>query len=522
MAGDSITRILVRASLGVLAAVALAAPVASQAQNAERKRVIVVFKHAADANDRAFVAQLDGRVKLEIGELNAMAVDLPVKAVAKLQANKRVQFVEDDTMQYPMQLPHQGTYNPATGGTQVTPYGITMVQADQVNDSRAQNRTLCIIDSGYETTHEDLAGNHATGENLTTSGDWNTDELHHGTHVGGTVSAIDNTLGVIGVMPNAHINLYIVKVFDASGQAPSSVIAQAMMHCGAHRANVISMSLGGSSPSQLQQNAARRLAQNNVLMLAAAGNGGNSAISYPAGFAEVISVAAVDSNMAWATFSQFNADVEVAAPGVTVLSTVPMGTGISSTFTAGGQSFDVLGMEGSPFANANARLADFGLGDVIDPTMNGKICLIQRGDITFAEKVTNCEDSGGVGAVIYNNVPGPLNGTLGDTVTHIPSVGADGDDGAALLAQIGKLSSLKVEVSNYAYFDGTSMATPHASAVAALVWSHFPNCTAAQIRSSLDKGVMDLGTPGRDTKFGYGLVQAKNTYVRINNLGCGN
>jgi subtilisin family serine protease len=60
------------------------------------------------------------------------------------------------------------------------------------------------------------------------------------------------------------------------------------------------------------------------------------------------------------------------------------------------------------------------------------------------------------------------------------------------------------------------------SAVAALVWSYFPTCTAVQMRASLDKSALDLGTAGRDTKYGYGLVQAKAAYDRIKSLGCGN
>jgi subtilisin family serine protease len=79
-----------------------------------------------------------------------------------------------------------------------------------------------------------------------------------------------------------------------------------------------------------------------------------------------------------------------------------------------------------------------------------------------------------------------------------------------------------VKATNYAYYDGTSMATPHVSAVAALVWSYFPTCTGAQIRSSLDKSALDLGPAGRDVKYGFGLVQAKAAYDRIKSQGCGN
>jgi subtilisin family serine protease len=153
--------------------------------------------------------------------------------------------------------------------------------------------------------------------------------------------------------------------------------------------------------------------------------------------------------------------------------------------------------------------------------MAGKVCLIQRGTVDFATKVSNCQTSGGVGAIVYNNVAGAFGGTLGTTVTNIPSVTATDTDGAAMKAQLGQSSTVTLAATNYAYFDGTSMATPHVSAVAALVWSYFPTCTGAQIRTSLDNSALDLGTAGRDTKYGYGLVQAKAAYNRIQSLGCG-
>ena len=88
--------------------------------------------------------------------------------------------------------------------------------------------------------------------------------------------------------------------------------------------------------------------------------------------------------------------------------------------------------------------------------------------------------------------------------------------------QIGQTATVTVAASNYAFFDGTSMATPHVSAVAALVWAMRPQCTAAQLRNSLDLSALDLGSAGRDTKFGYGLVQGKAAVDRIDQRGCGN
>ncbi|HZF80974.1 MAG TPA: S8 family serine peptidase, partial [Rubrivivax sp.] len=257
------------------------------------------------------------------------------------------------------------------------------------------------------------------------------------------------------------------------------------------------------------------------LPIAAAGNDGTTRVSYPAGYASVVSVGALDVNKQWASFSQYNSDVELSAPGVNVLSTVPMGSGSQSSLSVGTTTYAPGGMEGSPRKAAAAPLADFGIGDKVNAAVSGKVCLIARGTVDFAVKVGNCQNSGGVGAVVYNNVAGSFGGTLGTTVTTIPSVTASDTEGAAMKQQLGQTATLAVTAASYAYFDGTSMATPHVSAVAALVWSYFPGCTATEIRNTLNKSAQDLGTAGRDAKFGYGLVRAKAAYDRIVTMGCG-
>jgi len=120
-------------------------------------------------------------------------------------------------------------------------------------------------------------------------------------------------------------------------------------------------------------------------------------------------------------------------------------------------------------------------------------------------------------------VPGELFGTLGETATSIPSVGATQADGEIMKVQLGQTAYVAVTATNYDYYNGTSMATPHVAGVAALVWSKYPNtCSGAQLRASLTKSAQDLGPVGRDDEFGYGLVQAKAAFDRIGSLGCGN
>jgi subtilisin family serine protease len=507
-----------------IAALCLSGAAASASAANDMTRVIVMMKPGSVAAGKAAVAAARGVIKHEIHGMDAIAIEVPTQALRGLERNPNIEYIEDDVLRYPLGGSTPSTGTPYALGQQV-PYGIKLVQADQLPDTYVGNRKICIIDSGYDRSHEDLdkdAGR-ITGDNDPGTGNWFTDENSHGTHVAGTIAALNNSgTGVVGVTPNARLKLHIIKVFDAAGWAYSSTLTSAANKCGSAGANVISMSLGGSRFSKTEERAFNTLLANKVLPIAAAGNDGTTAKSYPAAYASVVSVAALDENKQWASFSQYNSAVEIAGPGVNVLSTVPMGSGSASNLSVGSTVYAPGAMDGSPKKTATAPLADFGIGNAVNPAMSGKVCLIARGTVDFATKVGNCQSSGGVGAVVYNNAAGGFGGTLGTTVTTIPSVTASDTEGAAMLNQLGQSATVAVSSTSYAHFDGTSMATPHVSAVAALVWSYFPSCTATQIRDSLNKSAEDLGPTGRDTKYGFGLVRAKAAYDRIQALGCGN
>ena len=504
---------LLTAALGI-AGTAVAAP-------GDATRVVVTFKPGMSAQAKAAIAAAKGAVKLELPALDAIAIEVPAAALPALRNNPHFAFVEEDVKRYPVAL-SSASSAPYLSGQQV-PYGVKLVQADQLPDTYAGNRKVCIIDSGYDRAHEDLRLNPAEGKYDRGTGWWYTDENHHGTHVAGTIAAINNSgTGVVGVAAGARLKLHIVKVFSAEGWAYSSSLAAAATECGDAGANVINMSLGGARPSRIEMIAFDKLQAKGVLSVAAAGNGGSGAIMFPAGYPNVLMVGALDENKAWAPFSQYNNKVELSAPGVGVLSTVPMGGATEPALKVGAQTYAPGAMDGSPKVSAAAPLADFGIGDRVNPAVAGKICLIARGAINFATKVSNCQNSGGLGAVVYNNVAGSFGGTLGATVTVIPSVTASDAEGAALKAQLGQSALVAVKATHYGFYDGTSMATPHVAAVAALVWSYFPSCTGLQMRASLTKSALDLGTQGRDDKYGYGLVQAKAAHDRIKARGCGN
>jgi serine protease len=510
----------------LIAVVVLTGGAASQGF-AQDARYIVKFRAGRSAAGHAALRAAGARTVLVLDPQDAVAVHVPAAALNGLSRNPNIEFIEEDVIREPY-----AWSNVATSGSEVLPYGIRMVQADTISPSNAGNRKLCIIDSGYSDQHDDLRD--YTGTDLTAkladsgSGTWNQDSCGHGSHVAGTVAAIaGNGTGVVGVNPG--VALHIVKVFGndtlvdggSCGWTYASTLVNALNSCRAAGANVVSMSLGGTFKSRTEELAFNDANKAGVLSIAAAGNAGNNTTSYPAGYASVMSVAAVDANEVKAGFSQSNKDVEIAAPGVAVLSTTPWLD--VNTLSAGSATWAGGRLDGAPRTTAAGSLVDGGLCASAGP-WSGKVVLCQRGGNSFAAKVANVQAGGGVAAVVYNNAAsdptcGVYGGTLGSQPTTIAAVTLSCVDGAAAVAAAGAGSSgtvqsvFSVPDSGYESWDGTSMATPHVSAVAALIWSCHPTKTNQQIRNALTSTSLDRGAPGRDASYGFGIVQAKNALL---------
>jgi subtilisin family serine protease len=498
---------------------------ANAGQGNEKARVLIQFAVGHKADVENALHGVGAEFHFTFDDLNTFAVSIPEAALNGLQNNPHVVMIEEDAPRYPISItPSQMASQvaaPLAASGQVVPYGVDLVQARDVWDvdrngvvdsgaPTASNRKICIIDSGFYTGHEDLQGINVSGYNGNLP--WNTDGSGHGTHVAGTIAAMNNALGVIGVTPGT-VNIYVVRVFGDDGAwAYSSTLVDAANRCASAGANIISMSLGGDRSSVTEKNTFANLYTQGILSIAAAGNDGTNGVSYPAGYAAVVSVAAIDSNKTWADFSQYNSDVELAAPGVGVLSTVPYLD--STSLTVSGITYAAGHIEYSARGNASGALVDGGLCDSVG-AWSGKVVLCQRGVISFYEKVINVQNGGGNAAIIYNNVSGGFLGTLGEGYSSdIIGLSLSMEDGQYLVAnKLGQTASVSSTftqpASGYEYYDGTSMATPHASAVAALVWSAAPTATAAEIRAALQQTAQDLGAAGKDNYYGYGLIQAK-------------
>ena len=318
----------------------------------ERAGYIVVLHDSVDSPGTA-AREIAGQVGGQVGfvykhALKGFSVTLPVQAVAALQKNPKVKYVATDDIRY--------------ASAQSIPTGIQRIYANtnpnigiNGNDDYRVDVDVAVIDTGIDLQHPDL--NVAGGVNCTSSiffatcvagGD---DDHYHGTHVAGTIGALDNGIGVVGVAPGAR--LWAVKVLNKRGSGYTSWIVAGIDWVAANAATieVANMSLGGAGFNQAEYDAIQGAVNAGVAFAVAAGNEDDNAINYsPSGFDNVLVVSAladfnglpgggaaptcrVDVDDTLADFSNWGAAVGIAAPGVCILSTYPIEKGSYGTIS---------------------------------------------------------------------------------------------------------------------------------------------------------------------------------------------
>jgi thermitase len=289
-----------------------------------------------------------------------------------LRAIPGVRYVEPNYLVFALANPNDPRYS--------SQYGPQRIQANLAWDIWQPQRTvyIAILDTGIDANHEDLnrkMRRHSNGQ-VYGYNTWNnntdtTDRNSHGTHCAGIAAAdINNSRGIAGVaawnpsVSNSHtyVQLMPVKVLSDSGGGTWDSVARGITWAADNGAHILSLSLGASSGSQQLQNAVDYAWNRGCLVVAAAGNGGSSSPFYPAFYTNCIAVAATDSTDFLATFSQFGSWVDIAAPGVAVLSTIPNngytsydGTSMACPHVAGAAA--VLWSHNPSLTNAQLRSA---------------------------------------------------------------------------------------------------------------------------------------------------------------------
>lgn len=271
-------------------------------------KVLIGFREKPGAAQQAMVKGVGGKIKYTYHIVDAIAASIPEKAIEALKKNPNVRYVEPDGIVFAL--------------VQTLPWGVDRIDAEVVHDSTDENKgagvKVAIIDTGVDYTHLDLVANYVGGHDFVNSDTDPMDDNGHGTHVAGTVAAMDNEFGVVGVAPEAE--LYALKALDETGRGYVSDIVAAIEWATENEIQVINMSLGGRKNISLEW-ACDSAYSDGLLLVAAAGNGG--AVIYPAAYSSVIAVSATDSNDDLAYFSSTGKQVELAAPGVNINSTLP-------------------------------------------------------------------------------------------------------------------------------------------------------------------------------------------------------
>lgn len=395
----------------VLLVAAAALPAAASADASERVRVLIEYVERPGRSDVAAVRRAGGTVDHRYAIVPALAARVPETAIERLRDDPRVTSVERDGRA--QALDYRPTHD----------WGIAHVKADQVHAGgntgtagAGADVRVAVLDSGIDCVHLELDSNCTLGPTYVDGTTSSHDDNGHGTHVAGAVAAERNagvSSGAVGVAPTADVIAY--KVLDSEGYGNWSDIVAALDHVWQNgTADVVNMSLGGSSAPSTLEDAANRAYGAGVLLVAAAGNGGNcggnnDSVSVPADYDSVVAVAAVDKDDTRPCWSATGPQVELSAPGVSTYSTWPHG------------------------------------------------------------KPTSSHD------------PQPV---CEDLICH------------------------------YKYGSGTSMASPHAAGAAALVIAagitdaNGAYGIADEVRKRLADTAVDLGTTGRDSRYGHGLIDA--------------
>ncbi|MGV3616976.1 MAG: S8 family peptidase [Fimbriimonas sp.] len=181
---------------------------------------------------------------------------------------------------------------------------------------------VAVLDTGVQANHPDLTGKVVAQYDFAYNDAVADDVDGHGTHTAGTIGAVTyNATGVASLGYN--VQLMCGKVLNDSGSGSHAAIANGITWAADNGAKVINMSLGGTTGSTTLQNAVTYAVNKGVLVVASAGNAGNTRANYPAYYSNTLAVAATDRNDARASFSTYGSWVDIAAPGVDVASTYP-------------------------------------------------------------------------------------------------------------------------------------------------------------------------------------------------------
>ncbi len=334
----------VGAIVSLIVALALpgaAAAAPSDARAAERVKAIVTFDHRPDRASERVVERLTGKVRRHLELINGLSIDLPRGQLKQLERAAGVVSVEVD---------HKLTafdHAASTGDLEYeNAWGVEHIGTRPVHQAgnTGQRIKVAVIDTGLDYVHDDpdnspyvvdpeFLGNYAGGYDFVNNDADPMDDNGHGTHVSGIVAAEKNGYLVSGVAPG--IDLYALKVLGATGEGDYSGLIAALGWAVANNIDVVNMSLGGREVSASLQAAVENAADAGLTLIAASGNVNPNIlnellygcpVAYPAAYDDVIAVSFTGTADKLTGFSCTGTQVDMAAPGDQIISTVPVGS----------------------------------------------------------------------------------------------------------------------------------------------------------------------------------------------------
>ena len=332
--------------IGILSAICFLLASFTAISNASQKIVTFNYTVTTKQDGQKQLQDINGKIVRELKIINAIVAIFPdnvkdstiytLKGVTNVEEDSYQKWIESDNESFadttipsvkeiigkikaandetPLLIPNHSSSDKGE-----MPWGIVKVDAQGAwNTTQGETVKVAVLDTGVDSSHPDLAPNYAGGFNAINPGTPPLDDHGHGTHVSGTIAAVKDNNGVVGVAPKAA--LYGVKVLDGDGGGSYSTIIAGIEWAVDNEMNVINMSLGGRSSIDSFHKAVKIAYEEGVTIVCAAGND-RGAVNYPAKYAETLAISASDSSDKMASFSSRGPEIDFIAPGVSVYST---------------------------------------------------------------------------------------------------------------------------------------------------------------------------------------------------------
>lgn len=285
----------------------------------DKTQVMIQFTPDSAPNERnEYIRQIGGTTRREIAVLNTFMVELrPNVSITDLPSSPIVLHAEIDEIAGAT----QSETTPPNDPRYAEQWALSVVGLPEAWEGLpARTVIIAVIDSGVCLNHPDLQGRVLAGFDFVDDDNDPSDVFGHGCGVAGVIAAnANNGTGIAGVAPNAQI--MPLRVLDENGLGNYSNIAAAMVYAVDNGANIINLSLAGSSPSSIIEAAVNYATQRGVVVIAAAGNFAQERAYYPAAYPNVIAVGSIDPSLQRSSFSNFGSDIDVWAPGRDILTT---------------------------------------------------------------------------------------------------------------------------------------------------------------------------------------------------------